>query len=475
MTSKLCYVVFIKHMPRRLKAIPNNIEGAAARKLEGDAPILEQAPAPEARRKRAKEARVKVEETRAEEHAETGAALERIQEQLKTMEGAAEHVTDLAEFRKKKTEQRPVSPTETESAAEALASDVELHKHLANADAGRIRVRLVRHALEKGELTDENSWEFMHNLRSKELELEEALQESFERPAKALELQPFKNERKALVDALLEVQGALDALRSKIEERHAQTQYEENYTEAKQKAFDRYKSDLERSRDIREDQAAGKLPKEQRGRYLDLFQSRVKALEGELEQLDKLPAEEASKFENAAAYEAVSETIKELRGTIQDLLQAEQAEREKMEAHFPPKSPEELEREIETFKGREAAPREISRGERLKTYYSSVDKILDNLYEVMKLNRMTEDWRDQALLELSKAYAGLEDELHYFQTQAPDVKTARDARTRIADYLHRIDDVRGRLHALRLEAPGATPEAKRRSAGQGTQSQGTRN
>lgn len=474
-------------MPRRLKAIPNSIEGAAARKLNDEAPMLEQAPAPAARRKRAKDARVKTEEARAEEQAETGAALERIQEQLKTTESAADNVIDLAEFRKKKTgaEARAVSLTELEEpfapehlakeeqvprpakerAVETPKTDAELHRHLAQAEAARVRAYFVRRAMEKGELTDENGWEYMHQLRSKELELEEALEESFRRPADELELPLFKDERKALVDALLEVQNALDALRSKIEERHAQTQYEENYAEARQKAFDPYKPDLERSRDIREDLARAKLPKEQRGRYLDLFQSRVQALEGKLELLDKLPAEEASKFENAAAYEAVSETVKDLRGTIQDLLQAEQEERGKMEASFPSKSPEELEREIETSTAREAAPHEASRGERLKTYYSSVDKILVNLYEVMRLDRMTEEWRDQALLELSKAYAGLEDELHYFQTQAPNVKTARDARARIADYLQRIDDVRGRLHALRLgESPGITPESKGRGA-----------
>ncbi|HWR00007.1 MAG TPA: hypothetical protein VN397_04150 [Candidatus Methylomirabilis sp.] len=539
-------------MPRRLNAMPDRMEGNAARNIEGGAATPEAhapAPAPEARTARAREAKRQLNVQAAEEQAQVDEVLASIQEQMKTVAGVAEHVTDLTAFRKQaeeipkrktsaqkdnaaaqeflakdiagvqfraavKRKRKPQGMQDIEmaekveeadiagasfhgvaerkrqteevkmrlvdserniaaNALERLERDSTLQEHLALAEAARVRAHFVRRAVEKSELTDENSWEYVHQLRSKELELEAALQDAWKRPDDELDLAPSKEERKSIVDSLLDVQNTLATLRQAVETRaeakSAQVAFERSYAEARSSAMEKYRADMERARDVREMNTNGKLPDEQRTRYLDLFQQRAEQMEHELERLDELSPAEAAEFENAAAYEATSETLKDLRVTMHGLLAAEREKQRVLETHFPAKSTKELERELDMAETggeqrREASQRTESRGERLSAIYGSIDRVLANLSETEREGRMTEEWRDQAIIELSRAYGDLEEQLRYFQTQAPEMRTTQETRARIGEVLHRIDDARARLHTKRFTGAPAAPESIRHTS-----------
>lgn len=468
-------------MPRRFNTQPGNIERPPSKPMDREAPAGAPPTQPLATRgMRAQEAQARLAYMRTAEAAENEKKLQALNEQLVTIEGAARGAAGVAELRKRKG--ADAKQVKGEAAAPETRSpetkDERAEARLALTEAARVRVHFIKRAIEQNKLTDENSWEFLHQLRSRELELEAALQESWQRPNEELDLAWSKAERRALVDALLEVQDALGGLRSRVEARQAQTDFEDSYAVARVQAFEKYAADMARARDIRDRTAHDQLSAEQRRRYADLFRSRVGELEQELVSLDALPPAEATGFEHAAAYEAASETLKGLRETLHELArrQAEEEERLKQsEQALPPKTPAERELELAREPRRGGpAPREghgvvpagparekpFTARQKTEVMARAVEQLARNVNETLDQGRMTEDWRDQALIELSKVSGDLEDRLRYLQTEATESAQVQAERARIAETLHLIDDERGRLHAFRV-AGEAAPESIR--------------
>ncbi|OGL78936.1 hypothetical protein A3E39_01980 [Candidatus Uhrbacteria bacterium RIFCSPHIGHO2_12_FULL_60_25] len=433
----------------------NNMEGSAALKMEGPETHAP-APSPESRRRRAKETQIAADEARAEEFAESSAALERIQEQMQAAEGAAEHVADVNKFRKQdEAVERVQSPDWL------MDVDPMRNLHLALAEAAKVRAYFIKTGVEQRGLTNETAWEHLHQMRSKELDLEAALQEAWKRPEELLNHPLAKEERRSLVEALLDVQETLEIVRDKVEAMNAQTNFDQNYAEARMKAFDAYRDDVDVLRDVRTEFTEGKMSNDEREGYLVTFKHRAAAIEDEIARLDALSPADTADFMNAAAYEAASATLKDYRTAIHELRAPDAEKLAALERHFPGKTVEEVTEElempktIETVKGISTAEKPLTARQKTDVIVRAVGTLINNVKDVMGQQRLTEEWRTQALSELSSAYADLEERLRYLQTDATESPKVQEERTYIADALHGIDDMRAALHAHHGEGEAA--------------------
>jgi hypothetical protein len=380
-------------------------EGGVARKLEqpsGAPPDL----APEAKRPRAKKRRPETERPKV---IIAGEALPKVmiaQEALPKVAVAQERL----------------KPKETE------ADDAGIQMHIALAEASIARASITRSVLERGELTDENAWEYLHDLRSREIDMEGYLEEAWKRKGQKGD----DPEVVQLVKAITTLQEILKDVREKVESGHVELAARE-YSDALEQALGRVKDDFDRSRNARKELVSGKLNAEQRQRYLNYFEERAETLDKELERLNHLPDEEQLLYDNTASHEATSQAMTDLRETIHELIKSEKA----------------------SDIAERLVAKEDEAMEDAETILNSTSDLLKQLDLQIQTSGIPDERREEELINLSKTYIRLEEILKTLQTGKRS-KESKPAMERISQQMEEINDMRARLHVEPKGDPDVT-------------------
>lgn len=314
----------------------------------------------------------------------------------------------------------------------------EMAQHHAMAAAAEYRTLKIRHKLAAGTmLNDDDAWPALHELRKDQIDLETALEDAWKLPEHILHDPEATAERRALVDAISDVQTTLVMVRERVQTETAPLEEQAAYTEVRQVAMETVAPVHHQIAEIQEATEQHLLSDAERAQAEHWLQQQAHNAERELQELI---ASIDTSWEDPTPEAVVQEIVKteeatnvsaEAHAAMHTLMRVKEDERMAQE-HVPaiplPKSA------MSTMWDDVTAAIDDARGTLKKAYTSTKEVTTQDAKRIMT--------------QLAKQSKNLSKRLERLQLQKKPNEADRKEMETIAASKHLIEDITHDLHGL---------------------------